>query len=214
MLHGRSKAGARTKAGERIKFGGACGQVARCGAAAALIAATLLPAAAAETPAACPSQPTRVVHSIGGAVDYLGTVPGIPDLCHLRRADGENDYYFGVWRQDWPGAGQAYPAMAAVLRGPKGTRADFVTRSIPGMQWTDSFINEGTDSMVVDGHTYLTLKLAHERKGIEGNFYHSIITSWRDLATGITIKTVEDQIAGKSYGPATTWTATKIQPLP
>jgi hypothetical protein len=155
-----------------------------------------------------------VVHSIGGAVDYLGSVPGIPDLCHLRRADGEGDYYFGVWREDWPGAGQAYPAMLAAIRGPKGTRTDFITRSIPGLQWTDSFINEGMESMVVDGRTYLTLKLAHERNGIEGNFYHSIITSWRDVATGIALKAVEDQIAGQSYGPATTWTATKVQSLP
>ncbi len=171
-------------------------------------------AAAAETPAACPPSPVRVVRSRGGVTDYLGAVPGIPDLCHVRRGDGEGDFYFGVWRSDWPGAGQAYPALVATVRGPSGTRTEFVTRSVPGWQWADSFVNEGIEPMVVDGRTYQVLKLAHERRGIEGNFYHSIITSWRDVATGVTLKTVEDQIAGQSYGPNTTWTADRVEPLP
>ncbi len=132
----------------------------------------------------------------------------------MERPDGRGYYYWGVWRTDWPGAGDAYPALRTVILGPVGTRATFDTRSIPGMQWHDSLTNEGTDTLVVDGRTHTVLRLAHEREGFEGNSYHSIITSWRDVATGATLRTVENQISGQSYGPATTWTATKVAALP
>lgn len=170
-------------------------------------------AAAAERPAACPPEPTRVVRSAGGMVDYLGSVPGVPELCRMTRADGTGDFYFGAWRSDWPGAGQAYPAIRAVATGGTGARASFVTRSYPGMQWTDSFTNEGVESVMVGDRSYETLRLAHERKGIEGNTYHSIITSWRDAATGIVLKVVERQISGQSYGPSATWHAVRVEPL-
>lgn len=180
------------------------------GLAAVLLTAT---AAAAGQPAACPPEPTRVVRSAGGTTDYLGSVPGVPDLCRMTRADGTADFYFGVWRSDWPGAGQAYPAIKAAVTGGTGARASFVTRSYPGLQWTDSFTNEGMEAIVVEGRTYEALKLAHERDGIEGNTYHSVITSWRDIATGINLKAVERQISGQSYGPDTTWHATRVEPL-
>lgn len=182
----------------------------------AILALGLLagPAFAAEAPAACPAQPTRVVRSAGGTNDYLGVVPGIPDLCRMQRSDGLAEFYLGSWRSDWPGAGQAYPAIRAVLDGGPGTRSSFVTRSVPGQQFTDTFIHEGPDPLTVDGVRYATFKLAHEREGIEGNTYHSVITSWRDTATGIVLKVVERQIAGQSYGPNTTWTATRVERLP
>ena len=180
---------------------------------AGLALAMAVPAAAA-TPAACPPQPMRVVRSTGGNLDYAGAVPGIPDLCHLARTGGSGDYYFGVWKTDWPGAGDAYPALVAAVRGPEGTRATFITHSVPGWQWTDTLTNEGIVPLVIAGTTYQTLKLAHERKGFDGNYYHSIITSWRDVGTGINLKVVEDQIAGQSYGPSTTWQATDVQLLP
>ena len=171
-------------------------------------------AAMAAQPAACPAHPVRVVRSAGGVNDNLGAVPGIPDLCRVKRADGEGHFFFGGWRADWPGAGLAYEALAITVRGVKGTRASFVTHSVPGMQWTDTFTNEGVEPMVVDGHTYRVLKLAHEREGLEGNTYHSIITVWRDVATGVALKTVENQIAGQSYGPNTTWQALRVERLP
>lgn len=170
--------------------------------------------AVAQTPPGCPAQPVRVVRSAGGVVDYLGSVPGVPDLCRMRRIDGEGEFYLGVWRSDWPGAGQAYPAAKATIAGGNGTRTSFVTRSYPGLQWTDSFINEGVEIVEVGGIAHRALRLAHERVGIEGNTYHSIITSWRDLATGVVLRTFEHQISGQSYGPNTTWTATAIQTLP
>ncbi len=187
-----------------------------CRAAAALVVLGLLsgPALAAEAPAACPPQPTRVVRSVGGATDYLGTVPGIPDLCRLQRPDGLAAFYLGIWRDDWPGAGQAYPAALAAMHGGPGTRVSFVTRSVPGQQFTDTFIHEGPDPITVDGVRYATFKLAHEREGIEGNTYHSVITSWRDGATGLVLKVVERQIAGQSYGPNTTWVAVRVERLP
>ena len=79
----------------------------------------LMPAlAAAEAPPACPSNPIRVVRSAGGVVDYLGAVPGLPELCRMRRSDGDGDFYLGIWRSDWPGAGLAYPAIRAAMHGP------------------------------------------------------------------------------------------------
>ncbi len=172
------------------------------------------PAFAADAPASCPSQPTRVVRSVGGAADYLGTVPGIPYLCRMQRPDRVADFYIGSWRSDWPGAGLAYPAIRAVLHSGPGTRASFVTRSYPGQQFTDAFIHEGPDPLTIIGVRYATIKLAHEREGIEGNTYHSVITSWRDTKTGIVLKVVERQIAGQSYGPNTTWVATRVERLP
>lgn len=170
--------------------------------------------AAAAPPVACPLQPMRVVRSAGGTTDNLGAVPGIPELCRIRRGNDEGDYYFGVWRSDWPGAGQAYPALRAAILGPTGTKTTFVTRSVPGLQWIDSFINEGLEPITIGGQSFQALKVAHEREGIEGNTYHSIITSWRDVATGVSLRVVEDQISGQSYGPDTTWTATQVGPIP
>jgi len=100
------------------------------------------------------------------------------------------------------------------VHGGPGTRASFVTRSVPGQQFTDTFIHEGPDPITVDTVLYATFKLAHEREGIEGNTYHSVITSWRDAATSIVLKVVERQISGQSYGPDTTWLATRVERLP
>ena len=172
-------------------------------------------AAAAGTPPACPADPIRVVRSAGGTVDYLGSVPGIPELCRMRRtSDGESDFYRGMWRSDWPGAGQAYPAIRAAIHGSKGTRTSFVTRSVPGMQWIDSYTNKGVETLIVGGTACKALRIAHEREGIEGNTYHSVITQWKDLATGAILKTAEQQISGRSYGPGTTWDAARIETLP
>ena len=180
------------------------------------VTAALLAAmpASAQQPAACPPGPMRVVRSAGGVIDYLGTVPGIPDLCRMVRGDGAGDFYFGAWRSDWPGAGLAYPAIRAVVLGAAGARASFVTRSAPGLQWTDVFINQGIEPIEVDGRPYNALKLAHERDGIEGNTYHSVITTWRDVANGVALRVIENQIVGQSYGPDTTWRALRVTPLP
>ena len=178
----------------------------------AIFAGLIAPSAHAQ--AACPPSPVRIVRSAGGVIDYLGTEPGIPELCKLARDGGVGFYYFGVWRSDWPGAGDAYPALRATLMGPAGTTRRFVTRSVPGLQWNDSFVNEGVFPLTIGGKTYQTLRYYHERNGIEGNTYHSIIRSWRDVKTGMSLKTVEDQISGVSYGPNTTWTAVEVQQLP
>lgn len=169
---------------------------------------------AAVAARACPAEPMRVTRSIGVASDYHGTYPGLPDLCRMTVGGQPGTFYLGVWRSDWPGAGDAYPALKTVVAGPAGTTASFVTRSVPGLQWRDTFTNDGTVPLRVDGKTRPTIKIAHERQGIEGNTYHSIITSWRDVETGAVLKVVEDQIAGQSYGPATTWNATAIETLP
>lgn len=163
-------------------------------------------------PPSCAPQSLRVVRSSGDTVDHLGAEPGIPELCRLKRtSDGEGLFYLGLWRIDWPGAGQAYPAIRAAMLGPPGTRTSFVTRSWPGMQWIDSYRNEGEELVTVSGTRHRTLRLAHEREGIEGNTYHSVITHSIDTETGVTLKTHERQISGQSYGPKTTWNAVRIE---
>lgn len=170
--------------------------------------------ARAQTPAACPTTPLEVVRSRGGVIDYLGAIPNVPDLCRVVRGGEEGNYYYGVWKSDWPGAGEAYPAIKTAILGVAGTRTDFVTRSDPGMQWLDTFTNEGLETITVEGVSHTTLRLAHERNGFAGNSYHSIITNWRDVNTGVTLRTYEQQISGKSYGPDTTWQAISVQPIP
>lgn len=164
-------------------------------------------------PAACPTVPVRVIRSNGPATEHNGIYKDIPDLCYQIRGGTPGYWYYGAWNMDWPGAGDAYPAIKTAVDGPKGTRTSFITRAMPGWQWIDSFINEGIESMTVDGRSYRVLRVAHEREGIEGNTYHSIITQWRDVDTGITLKTVENQIAGQSYGPDATWQAIRVEPI-
>ena len=175
---------------------------------------TAAPVQAAEPMPACPPSPIRVMHSVGAPTLYTGAYPGIAELCHLGPIGAGGYFYFGIWNMEWPGAGAAYPAMKTAIDGKVGTRVAFVTRSNPGLQWTDTIINEGIEPLVINGRTYRTLKMAHERDGIEGNTYHSIITVWRDTQTGANVKVVENQISGRSYGPETTWTAVDIEPIP
>lgn len=167
-----------------------------------------------QVPAACPATPIEVVRSRGGVIDNLGSVREIPDLCRITRSGETGDYYYGIWKTDWPGAGDAYPAIKSVILGGLNARASFVTRSVPGWQWTDTFVNEGFQYLDVDGRPYRTLRIMHERSGIEGNTYHSVITTWRDVKTGVALQTYEQQISGQSYGPDTTWSAVKVMPLP
>ncbi len=176
-----------------------------------LAAALAAPAiAGAARPTICPAPGWQVERSIGAPVRYMGNISGIPDLCRMDRGNGPALFYMGIWRADWPGAGDAYPALRAVIEGPPGTSATFITRSVPGLQWQDTVTNEGPDTVVVAGRRVATLKIAHERNGIEGNVYHSIITQWRSPSTGVTVKEIEQQIAGQSYGPGATWQATRL----
>lgn len=179
----------------------------------ALALLSLAAPALAAAPAACPTTPVRVLRSNGPATEHRGVYPGIPELCYQIRGTAPGYYYLGIWKSDWPGVGDAYPAMKTAIDGPKGTRTKFITRAWPGWQWIDSFTNEGIETMTVGNQVHRVLRLAHEREGIEGNTYHSIITVWRDVATGVPLKTVEDQISGQSYGPNTTWQAVKIETL-
>lgn len=184
-----------------------------CTAAAMMALVLACSAAKADAPAACPSEPMRVVRSRGGIIDYHGTVRGIPELCRITRNGEPGHYYFSVWRSDWPGAGLAYPVIRSVVLGGPGARGSFVTRSIPGMQWVDTYTNEGAEKLAIGGQVFETIRTAHERQGIEGNTYHSIITSWRDIRTGVTLKVHEHQIAGQSYGPDTTWEAVRVETM-
>ncbi len=167
---------------------------------------------AAATPRACPPAGFVVERTIGPPVKYLGSVPGIPDLCRMDQGDGPGRYYMGVWRAAWPGSGDAYPALRQIIDGHPGSSASFVTHKGPGLNWDETVTNDGPETVVIAGRPYRTLRISHERTGIEGNYYHSIISQWRVIATGVTVKQMEHQIAGQSYGPQATWQATRIIP--
>jgi len=142
-----------------------------------LVSAEAQAADALTHPPGCALQSLRVVRSSGDTVEHLGAEPGLPELCRLKRtSDAEGLFYLGLWRIDWPGAGQAYPAIRTAMLGASGTRTSFVTRSWSGMQWMDSYRNEGEEFVPVGGIRHRAPRLAHEREGIEGNTYHSVIT--------------------------------------
>ncbi|MGI3777881.1 MAG: hypothetical protein ACRYGC_11380, partial [Janthinobacterium lividum] len=109
-----------------------------------------------------------------------------------------------------PGAGPPGPPRRAGPGGGAGASASFDTFAETGRQYHDSYRNLGTEVLAVGGRRFVALVLAHEREGFGGNFYHSVITSWRDVATGVTLKAEERQIAGQSYGAGATWVATAV----
>ncbi len=170
--------------------------------------AVSLAAPAGDARASMLSRPTAgsaVQRSVGGAVQYAGTVEGHPDLCWVQRGDARmSKFWFGVWNLEWPGADDFGAGMRKVLNGPPGTAVTFDTQSAPGMQWHDTLRNRGFEELnVLDGPRH-TLRVEHEREGFGGNTYHSIITQWREVATGMTIYQNYQHISGHPE-PGTSW---------
>ena len=166
------------------------------------------PAVAAITPAICPPAGSRVEENIGITLVYLGTVPGHPDLCREQRGQAVGDYYYGVWMTSWPGASEAKLALRRVIFGPPGTVARFDTIEGPSLKWHETLRNEGYEHLHVAGRYYNTMKIAHEREGFGGNLYHSIVTQWRDIRTGMTVYMNYQHISG--WPEADAWSPTKI----
>ncbi|WP_426958836.1 hypothetical protein [Muricoccus radiodurans] len=170
--------------------------------------------AAAEAPRACPAS-GRVEHTGGSPTIYLGIVPDIPDLCWMQRGDTpEGAYYLGIWAAEWPGAGLAYPAMHRVMHGPVGTTEEFITRSAPGWQWHGILRNEGIETVTLpDGRRVRALRMSHERIGIEDNIYHSVITVWKEMTSGMIVRQEHRHIAGQPVEGAA-WEPTSVTGLP
>ena len=90
-----------------------------------------------------------------------------------------------------------------------GTSITFDVSAGPGLQWHDTIRHGGLEDLNVLGRTYHTMKLVHEREGFGGNSYHSIITSWKDVETGMSIYQNYQHIAGHPE-PGTSWDPVSI----
>ena len=181
------------------------------------VLANLSPTTAQEVtsaPRACPAE-GRVERTVGGAVVYLGAVPGIPELCRMRRGDApEQAFYLAVYASEWPGAGLAYPVIRRVMHGPKGTMEEFITQAGPGYEWRDIYVNEGVEEVGLPGsRTVRAMRIAHERIGINGNAYRSVITQWKELATGMIVHQEYRPLSGRPVTGAA-WQATSVAGLP
>ena len=154
------------------------------------------PAAAQDAPRACPAA-GRVERSVGGPVAYLGAVPGIPELCRMRRGDlPEQMFYLGIYAAEWPGAGLAYPAIRQVLQGGTGATAEFITQAGPGYEWHDIYVHEGVEEVALPAGPVRAVRIAHERIGVNGNGYRSVITQWKELRTGMIVHQEHRHLSG------------------
>jgi hypothetical protein len=170
--------------------------------AAAMLAAG---AAGAESPPPCPAVSGLVERSVGAPLVYLPADPSQPEACPMvQRGGGVAEFWFGIWRTDWPGADQAREALRTVYAGPPGTTVRFDTVAAPGFSWHETIRNDGPEDLNVAGRVHRTMKVMHEREGFDGNTYHSVITSWKDMRTNMTLYQNYNHIAGHPE-PGAAW---------
>ena len=146
-------------------------------------------------PTACPAAGARVETKGGPTFEYLGGT-ATPDLCRVRIGGEEVQAWYGIWLTTWPGAEQAYPAMKRVIAGRTGDVVGFDVRMAPGYAFHDLLRNEGIESIRLLGTTYRAMKLSHYREGYDGNFYRSVSTVWKDMASGMLIYGTYQHISG------------------
>lgn len=145
---------------------------------------------------ACPAPGSRVEQKGGPTMEYLGSLPGTPDLCRMRVGGEMAQGWYGIWLTDWPGATEAYPALTKVLRGGAGTVEGFDVVMGPDFAYHDLIRNEGVEHINLLGKIYDAVKLAHYREGANGNIYRSVSTIWKDLPTGLLIYGTYQHISG------------------
>ena len=175
----------------------------------AIALALMATPALAEAPPPCPPNLGVVDRSVGPAAIYLGADPADPTLCRIRRGAETGLFYYGTWNKDWPGAEQAKRALASIWSGPAGATARFDVSAGPGLQWHETLRNDGPEDLRVLDHTYRTIRYVHEREGFDGNTYHSIITQWKDVETGMSVYQTYQHIAGHPE-PGGAWDARSI----
>lgn len=173
------------------------------------VAALPIAALAAAAPPPCPRSMGIVDRSVGPTVIYLGADPANPEVCRMKRGNDVETFFFGIWNTAWPGAEAARDAIRQVYAGPAGTSVTFDTSAGPGLQWHDTMRNGGVEDLRVLGQVFRTLRVVHEREGFGGNTYHSVITQWRDLATGMAIYQNYQHISGQPE-PGTSWDPVSI----
>ena len=144
----------------------------------------------------CPAAGGRVEQSGGPAFEYLGADPASPDLCRIRLGKETVRGWYGIWLTDWPGADQAYPALARLIHGQTGDVEAFDVTLGPGLQYHDLIRNEGIEAIPLLGRTYRAIKLSHYREGFGGNIYRSVSTVWKDVESGMLIYGTYQHISG------------------
>ena len=149
-------------------------------------------------PPSCPKAGSRVEQKGGPTLEFLGTVEGKPDLCHMRVDGAEFDSWYGIWATTWPGADFAYRALQRVLHSKTGDVVGFDTVGEPGVAaWHDLIRHDGIEDIRLLDKTYTALKLSHYREGFAGNTYRSNSTLWIDIASGLPIYATYQHISGK-----------------
>ncbi len=145
---------------------------------------------------ACPAPGSRVEQKGGPTMEYLGAVPGQPDLCRMRVGGDLVQGWYGIWLTDWPGYTEAYPALTRVMRGGTGAVEGFDVETGPDHAYHDLIRNEGVEHIKLLDKTYDAIKLAHYREGTNGNTYRSVSTIWKDVPTGLLIYGTYQHISG------------------
>ncbi len=145
----------------------------------------------------CPPAGSRVEQQGGPAFEYLGAVPGDPELCRMRIGADTVEAWQAIWLTAWPGADAARPLLKQVIEGRTGTVVGLDVRMMPGAQWHDLMRNEGIEDINLLGHVYRAVKISHYREGFEGNIYRSVSTVWKDVPTGMILYGTYNHIAGR-----------------
>lgn len=155
--------------------------------------------AAASSPItirACPAAGSRVEQKGGPTMEYLGAVPGKPDLCRMRVGGETVEGWYGIWLTAWPGADAAYPALTRVMKGATGSIEGFDVDMAPGYVFHDLLRNEGVERINLLGKPYTAIKVSHYREGAGSNIYRSVSTIWKDLPTGLLLYGTYQHISG------------------
>ena len=155
------------------------------------------PADGSMVPRSCPAPGSRVEQQGGPTMEFLGAVPGQPDLCRMKVGGEALNAWFGIWGADWAGGTAAYPAIKQSMQGPTGAVFGFNTYAKPGAQWHDLVRQEGIETISLLGKTYKAMRLAHYREGYGGNGYRSVSTVWKDVPTGLLIYGNYQHISGE-----------------
>ena len=161
----------------------------------------------AETPPPCPRALGIVDRTTQAPLIYLPADPATPEACPIRSRAGTGLFWYGAWKTDWPGADLAVQALRQVWTAAAGTAqatARFDTVAGPGYAWHEIIRNDGFENLNVAGSVRRTMKVTHEREGFDGNSYHSVITLWKDVDTGMTIYTNYIHLAGAPE-PGVAW---------
>jgi hypothetical protein len=144
----------------------------------------------------CPAPGAQVEQRGGPTIVYDGADPATPELCHMRFDGQPADAWFGIWLTNWPGADRASAAIRRILRGRTGDVEGFVVRMTPERTYYDILRNEGIEELSLLGRIYQTIKISHYREGAPPNTYRSVVTGWKDVATGMLLYVTYQHISG------------------